>query len=106
MHHIFPKALLYKTGYHRAEVNAVANFCFLTQQTNLSIGKRAPEDYFADVQEKHPGALESQWIPMDHELWKVDNYLDFLAARRELLAKGCLVTRSMRLVDGGRWSAG
>ncbi|MCW6003766.1 DUF262 domain-containing protein [Micromonospora sp. CPCC 205371] len=86
VHHIFPKALLYKSGYQRAEVNAVANFCFLTQQTNLSIGKRAPEDYFAEVQEKHPGALESQWIPMDRELWKADNYLDFLAARRELLA--------------------
>ena len=36
---------------------------------------------------KQPGAVESHWIPMDKELWKTDNYLDFLAARRELLAK-------------------
>jgi hypothetical protein len=86
VHHIFPKALLYKHGYDRAEVNAVANFCFLTQQTNLAIGKRPPVEYFAEVAEKHPGVLESQWIPMDRDLWQTERYLDFLAARRELLA--------------------
>jgi hypothetical protein len=86
VHHIFPKALLYKNKYDRAEVNAVANFCFLTQQSNLAIGKRPPHEYFAEVAEKHPGVLESQWIPMDRELWKTENYLHFLAARRELLA--------------------
>ena len=86
VHHIFPKALLYKHEYSRSEVNAVANFCFLTQQTNLAIGKRDPMDYFAEVRDKHPGALESQWIPMDESLWTVDRYPDFLAARRQLLA--------------------
>ncbi|QGN50490.1 GmrSD restriction endonuclease domain-containing protein [Micromonospora sp. WMMD558] len=87
VHHIFPKALLYKHGYGRSEVNAVANFSFLTQQTNLAIGKRAPEDYFAETQQKHPGALESQWIPTDPQLWRLDRYREFLAARRELLAE-------------------
>ena len=46
VHHIFPKAVLYDAGYPRSQVNAVANFCFLTQDTNLAIGKRRPEDYF------------------------------------------------------------
>lgn len=86
MHHIFPKALLYKAGYDRVHVNAVANFCFLTQNTNLAIGKRSPEDYFAEAEDKHPGVLASQWIPMDRDLRRVDRYLDFLQARRELLA--------------------
>ncbi|MEU6408242.1 DUF262 domain-containing protein [Microbispora sp. NPDC046933] len=86
VHHIFPKALLYKAGYDRVHVNAVANFCFLTQNTNLAIGKRSPEDYFAEAEDKHPGVLASQWIPMDRDLWRVDRYLDFLQARRELLA--------------------
>ena len=63
VHHIFPKAVLYDAGYGRSQVNAVANFCFLTQDTNLAIGKRQPEDYFAEVEAKHPGALASQWIP-------------------------------------------
>ena len=86
VHHIFPKAVLYDAGYHRSQVNAVANFCFLTQQTNLAIGKRRPEDYFAEAEKSHPGVLASQWIPQDPALWRIDRYLDFLTARRELLA--------------------
>jgi hypothetical protein len=86
VHHIFPKALLYRTGFERADVNAIANFCFLTQEANLAIGKRAPEDYFTEAEAKHPGVLASQWIPDDPALWRVERYWDFLAARRELLA--------------------
>ena len=86
VHHIFPKAVLYDAGYPRSQVNAVANFCFLTQDTNLAIGKRRPEDYFPEVEKKHPGVLASQWIPGDPALWRIDRYPDFLAARRELLA--------------------
>ena len=87
IHHIFPKAQLYKARYSKPEVNALANFCFLTKDTNLSIGDRLPEEYFPEIEAKHPGALASQWIPMDKELWKIENYPDFLAARRELLAE-------------------
>jgi hypothetical protein len=36
---------------------------------------------------KQPGALESHWIPMDPNLWKIENYPAFLAVRRELLAQ-------------------
>lgn len=86
VHHIFPKALLREHGFDRNEINAIANFCFLTQDTNLKIGMRNPAEYLAEVQSKHPGALESQWIPTDPGLWRVEYYLDFLAARRELLA--------------------
>lgn len=87
VHHIFPKAYLYKHGYERGEVNAVANFCFLTQQTNLAISDRQPDDYLAEVEAHHPGVLASQWIPTDPDLWRVDRYRDFLEARRELLAR-------------------
>lgn len=87
LHHIFPKALLYKHGYNKAEVNAIANFTFLTQETNLLISDRSPVEYLEEFIKKQPGAVESHWIPMDRELWKVENYIDFLAARRELLAK-------------------
>jgi hypothetical protein len=87
VHHIFPKALLYKHGYSRGDVNAIANFCFLTQQANLEISDRRPEEYFEAVEQKYPGVLASQWIPMDRELWKIERYKDFLFARRELLAK-------------------
>ncbi len=86
VHHIFPKAQLYKRNYSRPEVNALANFCFLTKDTNLNISDRLPEDYFPEVEAKHPGALASQWIPMDPALWKMENYRDFLEARKTLLA--------------------
>jgi hypothetical protein len=87
VHHIFPKAQLYKAGYKQAEINAVANFCFLTQATNLEISDDDPADYFPRVATTQPGALESQWVPMDPSLWRIDRYLDFLEARRGLLAE-------------------
>lgn len=87
VHHIFPKALLRKAGYDRGDINALANFCFLTQDTNIKIGMRDPAVYLPEVAAKHPGVLESQWIPTDPELWRVERYHDFLAARRELLAE-------------------
>lgn len=86
LHHVFPKALLYRHGYARAEANAVANFTFLTQETNLLVTDRNPAEYFPGFEAKHPGVLASHWIPQDRELWKVENYREFLAARRTLLA--------------------
>ena len=44
VHHIFPKAQLYKRKFKRPEVNALAKFCFLTKDTNLNIRDRLPED--------------------------------------------------------------
>jgi hypothetical protein len=87
VHHIFPRALLYKHDYSRPEVNAVANFTFLTQETNLRVSDREPADYLEEYAAKFPGAVESHWIPMDRQLWRPARYRDFLAARRELMAK-------------------
>ena len=67
-------------------MNALANFTFLTQDTNLKVSDRLPEEYLVEYAAKHPGALESHWIPPDRDLWRLENYPDFLAARRELLA--------------------
>ncbi len=87
LHHIFPKQVLYDSEYNRYETNSLANFCFLTQESNRKIWYRDPSEYLAEIAEKNPGALESQWIPVDQELWKVQNYKEFLKFRRELLAK-------------------
>ena len=86
VHHIFPKSQLYRRRHNRPEVNALANFCFLTKDTNLVIGDSLPEDYFPEVEDNHPGALASQWIPGDPALWKIERYLEFLEARKALLA--------------------
>jgi 5-methylcytosine-specific restriction endonuclease McrA len=87
VHHIFPKALLYRHDYSRPEVNSIANFTFLTRETNEIVTDRDPAEYFEEVQRRYPGALESHWIPIDRKLWKVENYNQFLEARRELLAE-------------------
>jgi hypothetical protein len=87
IHHIFPKSQLYTSGYSRSMVNSLANYCFLTQATNLNISNTLPEVYFPQIETKHPGALSSQWVPMDPHLWQIENYPDFLAERQRLLAK-------------------
>ena len=40
MHHIFPKALLYKASYDRSDVNALVNFTFLSKDTNLKVSDK------------------------------------------------------------------
>ena len=87
VHHIFPRKILKAAGRRKHEINAVANFCFLTKNTNLQIGAQLPEEYFPKIEESHPGALASQWIPMDPELWRVENFNAFLEERRKLLAE-------------------
>ena len=105
VHHIFPKARLYESdcNYTRPEVNAIANFCFLTKDTNLFIRDRAPQAYFPEVEASHPGALASQWVPDDQALWRIDRFRDFLEARQELLANE-LNRRMEELLHGDtRW---
>lgn len=103
VHHIFPKAQLYKHKYGRSEANAIANFCFLTKDTNLNISDRLPEEYFPEIDSRHPGALASQWIPMDQNLWKIENYRAFLEARKELLAEEMNQRLEELLHDDTHW---
>ena len=89
-HHIFPKGVLYKSGYDsnkdRRIVNEVANRAFLTHRANRKILATKPEVYLPTVQKLHPGALQAQAVPMNQGLWKVENYQEFLAERCKQLA--------------------
>jgi hypothetical protein len=106
MHHIFPKATLYKHSFKKSEVNALANFCFLTKDTNLVISDRLPEEYFPEVQNNHPGVLESQWIPEDSSLWKIEKFREFIEARKALLASELNRCMEKLLHGDTRWLAG
>lgn len=106
VHHIFPKAQLYKRNFKRSEVNALANFCFLTKDTNIDISDRLPEQYFPEIEKAHPGALASQWIPNDPRLWKIENYLEFLEARKALLAAEVNTLMEELLHGDTRWLTG
>ena len=89
-HHIFPKGVLTKAGYSAADdkalINQVANRAFLTQKANRKISASLPADYLPNVEKVHPGALQPQSVPMNHELWKTQNFEDFVSERCRLLA--------------------
>jgi len=106
VHHIFPKAQLYKRKFKRPEVNALANFCFQTKETNLEISDRLPEEYFPVFEKRHPGGLASQWIPDDPKLWKIENFREFLEARKSLLATEANMRMKDLLHGDNRWLAG
>ncbi len=106
VHHIFPKSQLYKRKHQRPEVNALANFCFQTKETNLNISNRLPQDYFPEIEARNPGALASQWIPAAPELWKIEHYGAFLEARKALLAAETNRWLTELLHGDTRWLAG
>ena len=101
LHHIFPKDVLYKAGYSRPDVNALANFTFLTKATNLEVTNRHPSQYIPHYEERHSGVVQSHWIPIEPELWRTENYHEFLAERRRLLAEAAN-TFLDELAGGGR----
>jgi len=86
-HHIFAKALL-KKDYEKAETNEIANMAFVTGGTNRAISAKPAELYLASIlAEQGAGALETHCIPLDPELWKLENYRHFLEYRRTALAR-------------------
>ena len=86
-HHVFPKAVLKKADYDRAETNEIANMAFISGRTNQRLSSKPPEEYFdAIIKQRGEEALEKQLIPMDRRLWKVENYREFLSERRKKLA--------------------
>lgn len=86
-HHIFPKAQL-KGQYESAETNEIANMAFVTGGTNRNISSKLPEAYLPIIlKEQGPRALDVHCIPLDPELWKMENYRLFLDYRRAALAR-------------------
>jgi hypothetical protein len=87
-HHIFPKSLLNKAGYEKAEVNEIANMAFVSGETNRRISNKEPIDYLTKLVDKRgPDDLESQCIPTDAKYWEMDNYSKFLEFRRKALVE-------------------
>lgn len=87
-HHIFAQALL-KGKYPPGEVNDIANLAFIGGKTNRKLGAKPPSTYLPGLAETDPELLRTQCIPEDPELWKLENFPDFLAARREMITE-CL----------------
>lgn len=87
-HHIFPKALLQKKRYTRAQINDIANLAFLDGRTNRKIAAKNPRDYLEEIAAKQGEAvLANQCVPLDRTLWDVERYEGFLSERRKLLIR-------------------
>jgi hypothetical protein len=86
-HHIFPKALL-KGRYDKSEINEMANMAFVSGATNRRMGSTPAERTLAEVRdEQGDRALVDHCVPLDPELWKMENYRAFLEYRRAELAR-------------------
>jgi hypothetical protein len=89
-HHIFPKDFLRKKGYYtkdkRKIVNELANRAFLTERANLKIRNSEPVAYLKKVAEKYPKSLSQQFVSEKEELWKIENFEDFIKDRRKKIA--------------------
>lgn len=103
VHHIFPKEYLKSNDFSRNLYNQNANYAYLDTQVNKSIGKKAPNEYFAEAVKQCEtkqitcgsitdidalrSNLEANCIPfsvceMDHT-----RYEEFLTERRKRMAK-------------------
>lgn len=108
IHHIFPYDYLKKNGKSdRFEYNQIANFVYMEKSTNIQIGNKCPVDYMTTVLKqaqsgnldpKHPIGkitdpniltenLTQNCIPNGFENMTVDDYDDYLNARRKLMVK-------------------
>ena len=81
-HHILPRAQFAEDI--RSTADNIANMAFIAGDVNKSIGQAGPEVYLAKVKTR---VLESQCIPTDSALWRIDQAESFWESRRELLTE-------------------
>ena len=104
VHHIFPKKYLQNNGItEKAKYNQIANYTYLDTLTNISVGDKAPADYFRIVFEQCETKdlkygnimdievlkenLKTNCIPENIISLNVENYESFLLERRKSMAK-------------------
>ncbi|HEX4155684.1 MAG TPA: DUF262 domain-containing protein [Acidobacteriaceae bacterium] len=84
-HHIFPKSLLQKTEFSKAQINEIANMAFLSGKANRGISNKSAHVYLPTVVNRRGEmALQKQGIPTSVETW--NDYASFLNHRRTALA--------------------
>ena len=101
-HHDFPRKHLQRAGASRSSYNQIANFVMAQSEINISIGDKAPEDYFAELREQVNGGpkryggitdpgelranLEMNSLPASLLDAEPVDYDAFLIERRRLMA--------------------
>lgn len=103
IHHVFPKEYLKKSGAGRKLYNQIANMVYMQTEINIAIGKKSPDVYFGEMLEQIAGGkkrygnidstgllkenLRMHALPEELANMTVDDYEDFLTARRRLMAR-------------------
>ncbi|MCX9076371.1 MAG: hypothetical protein OIN84_00195, partial [Candidatus Methanoperedens sp.] len=103
VHHVFPRGFLKKAGMTRGQYNQIANFVIAQSEINIAIGSKEPAVYFQQVIDQCSGGehrygnitdlnelrdnLAMNCIPAGVEYMTVDDYPEFLATRRQLMAQ-------------------
>jgi hypothetical protein len=85
-HHIFSKEDLRDKGHDEIMRNHLGNLTFIDQNVNGELHDRLPSDYLNDFDEQ---TLIKHFIPLDKQLWNIDNYVKFVDKRMDLLWKNC-----------------
>lgn len=102
VHHIFPRDLLKKMGMDRGQYNQIANYVVAQSEINIAISNKEPALYFRQIIEQCQGGesrygninnldqvrenLRMNCIPENIVNMSVQEYFDFLAERRRLMA--------------------
>lgn len=102
IHHLFPKDYLKKNGLDRSKYNQIANYVYMQSEINIKVGNKPPKDYFEIVQSQMISNnqqisgitteqqlldnLKMNAIPEEIMQMSIDNYNEFLVARRKLMA--------------------
>jgi hypothetical protein len=84
VHHIFPRDVLEAAGMDHL-IDDFANITVISSRANEKIGDELPSRYLKELYVKDPELLRRHFIPIDHELWNVDNYEKFLEERGKLI---------------------
>lgn len=103
IHHLFPRDYIRRTYSSKSDYNQIANFVYLQQEINIAIGNKSPKEYFGEIVNQIETGKHKYGNIMDRDQLKEnlakhcipesifdatsENYMDFLAARRKLMAK-------------------
>ena len=102
IHHLFPKDYLKKHGLDRSKYNQIANYVYMQSEINIKVGNKPPKDYFELIttqmleNNKQVSGLSSNQelfdnlqmnaVPSDIVHMSIEDYNEFLIARRKLMA--------------------
>ncbi|MEW6455371.1 MAG: hypothetical protein AB1410_01475 [Acidobacteriota bacterium] len=70
-----PKPEQKKADYEYTLREDTVNIAFLTQMANRKISSSSPEQYLLSIDQ---AKLGKQFVPLDRNLWKIENYKNFL----------------------------